>query len=566
MNVELYKPLPLHPASAVAAPAPRSRRAQVRQPLLIGLALACGILLGANPFRPSSQNPDGTSRGYLKFKEVLSYVDRDYVDSVDAEQLSDYAIGRLLERLDPHSLFIPARQQEQSTVFLQSDFDGVGAEVNIFHDTVTVVAPFSGGPAEQAGLQAGDRLLAINGQGVSGKQASLEHVLALLRGPRGSRVQLQVMQRRQRVPLVLLVTRNRIPNHSVEAAYLLDQQTGYLKVSRFASGTFDEFKQALGDLRRQGMTQLVLDLRGNPGGYLDRATKMADEFIGGTRKIVYTDGKGDQYDTQVFSRVAGEFEQGPLVVLVDEGSASAAEVVAGALQDHDRALIVGRRTFGKGLVQQPIALNDGSELRLTIARYYTPSGRSIQKSYRKGIESYEQDMADRERRGEFEHADSIPVADSLRYRTAHGRTVYGGGGITPDLFVTRDPAAQAPYYAALQSRNLIREFALNFYQDHRAELAAMRFEEFDKVFQLDNQQLQLLAAIAAKEGVRASATDQSRCAPLLRNQLKALVARNAYGPTAYYQVLAQQDAALQQARRALQNGAALLNQELTALK
>jgi len=565
MNVKLFKSPPRRVAPIPPPPPPRNRRSQVRQPFLIGLALACGILLGANPFRPSNQNPDGTARGYLKFKEVLSYVDRDYVDTVDTEELSDYAISRLLERLDPHSVFIPARQQEQSSAFLQSDFDGVGAEVNVFHDTVTVVSPLSGGPAEQAGLQPGDRLLAINGQAITGKQASLDHVLAMLRGPRGSRVQLQVLQRRQRIPLMLLVTRNRIPNNSIEVGYMLDSKTGYIKVSRFASGTFDEFKQALGDLRRQGMSQLVLDLRGNPGGYLDRATKMADEFIGGTRKIVYTDGKGDQYDTQVYSRTVGEFEEGALVVLVDEGSASAAEVVAGALQDHDRALIVGRRTFGKGLVQQPISLNDGSELRLTIARYYTPSGRSIQKSYQHGLESYEQDMANRQRHGEFMHADSIHFADSLRYRTDHGRTVYGGGGIMPDLFVPRDEQALSPYYAQLQNLNLVREFALNFYQDHQAELAAMRFGEFDKIFQINDKQLQLLAALAAKEGVRASATNQNRCAPLLRNQLKALVARSAYGTTAYYQVLEQHDTALQQACRALQNGSAILTQNLTAV-
>ncbi|WP_223284926.1 S41 family peptidase [Hymenobacter qilianensis] len=226
--------------------------------------------------------------------------------------------------------------------------------------------------------------MAVNGEAVSGVRMTTELVYSKLRGPRASRVQIQVHRRGLPKPLNVTVTRERVPNNSVEVAYMVDNQTGYIKVSRFANNTYEEFKQALGDLRRQGMSRLVLDLRGNPGGYLDRATKMADEFIAGTRKIVYTDGKGDQYDTQTYSRVLGEFEEGPLVVLVDEGSASAAEVVAGALQDHDRALLVGRRTFGKGLVQQPIALNDGSELRLTIARYYTPSGRSIQKSYQGG--------------------------------------------------------------------------------------------------------------------------------------------------------------------------------------
>jgi carboxyl-terminal processing protease len=525
----------------------------------LALVLAGGMLVGANPFKPSGQNPDSTSRGYLKFKEILSYVDRDYVDSVDAEALSDYAIGRMLERLDPHSVFIPAKEQTKASAFLQSDFDGVGVEFNIFRDTVTVVAPVSGGPAAQAGLRPGDQLLAVNGEAVSGVHITTELMNSKLRGPRASRVQLQLQRRGSLKPLMVLVTRERVPNHSVDVAYMVDNQTGYIKVSRFANNTYDEFKQALGDLRRQGMSRLVLDLRGNPGGYLDRATKMADEFIAGTRKIVYTDGKGDQYDTQVYSRTLGEFEEGPLVVLVDEGSASAAEVVAGALQDHDRALVVGRRTFGKGLVQQPIALNDGSELRLTIARYYTPSGRSIQKSYSAGHAEYEQELTKRQRHGEYFHADSIHFADSLRYRTMHGRTVYGGGGIMPDLFVPRDTTAFSGYFRRLQSRNLIREFALKFYQNHQAELEGLRFEQFNTSFHITDSQLQALSALAARSGLATDAAGLRRAAPLLRTQLKAHIARSAYGKDAYYVVLAEQDVEFQQALRAIDTSTAQLS-------
>ncbi|GGG38138.1 S41 family peptidase [Hymenobacter glacieicola] len=547
MNIE-----PTDSPRPALEPVPQNSRRQVRQPWLLALALACGVLLGANPFRPSDQNPDLTARGYLKFKEILSYVDRDYVDSVNAEELSDYAISRMLERLDPHSVFIPAKQQQQASSFLQSDYDGIGVEFNLFRDTVTVVAPLSDGPAERAGLQPGDRILAVNGQRVSGMHTTTEQMFSKLRGPRGSNVLLQVLRRGQARPLNVQVTRNRIPNSSVDVAYMVDNQTGYIKVSRFASGTYDEFKSALGDLRRQGLARLVLDLRGNPGGYLDRATKMADEFIGGTKKIVYTDGKGDQYDTQTFSRVVGDFEEGALVVLVDEGSASAAEVLAGALQDHDRALLVGRRTFGKGLVQQPIALNDGSELRLTIARYYTPSGRSIQKSYRGGLAAYEQELQNRQRHGEFFHADSIHFADSLRFRTAHGRAVYGGGGIMPDLFVPRDTTAHSAYYTRLQSLNLVREFALTYYQEHKAELEALRFDQFNHNFHISDVQLQQLATKAARDGVPQNSADMRRSAVLLRNQLKALIARSAYGKSAYYQVLNQEDAEMQHALRAIQ--------------
>ncbi|WP_262386191.1 S41 family peptidase [Hymenobacter sp. BT491] len=544
-------------------PKPRTSRRPMRQPLLLAVALACGVLLGANPFRPSSQNPDATSRGYLKFKEILSYVDRDYVDTVDAEQLSDYAISRMLERLDPHSVYIPAQEEQKVSAFLQNDFDGVGVEFNLFRDTATVIAPLNGGPAEQAGLQTGDRILAVNGTRVTGIHVTMDQMFGLLRGPRGSNVQLQVLRRHQSQPITVSVTRSRIPNSSVEVAYMVDNQTGYIKITRFASGTYDDFKQALGDLKRQGLSRLVLDLRGNPGGYLDRATKLADEFISGTRKLVYTDGKGDQYDTQTYSRVLGEFEEGPLVVLVDEGSASAAEVVAGALQDHDRALIVGRRTFGKGLVQQPITLADGSELRLTIARYYTPSGRSIQKSYRNGLAAYEKDLTERARHGEYFHADSIHFADSLRFRTDHGRTVYGGGGIMPDLFVPRDTMAASSYFTRLQGRNMLREFALNFYQDHKTELEGMRFEQFKSTFQISDTQLQSLAARAAHEGITTNATCLRRCSPLLRNQLKAYIARSAYGKTAYFQVLHDRDPEMQQALHAVGDGVTLLAQGLT---
>ncbi|KUG09988.1 peptidase S41 [Solirubrum puertoriconensis] len=536
----------------------RSVWARWRQPILLSAALACGVLLGANPFRPSEQNPDATARGYLKFKEILSYVDREYVDSVNAEELSDYAIKRLLERLDPHSTYIPAKEQQQAAAFLQSDYDGVGVEFNLFRDTVTVVSPLSGGPAEQAGMQPGDRILAVDGQNVSGQHYTTDHVFARLRGPRGSTVRLLLLRRGQTRPMMFALTRNRIPNSSVDVAYLIDEQTGYIKVSRFAAGTYDEFKAALGRLRREGMEKLVLDLRGNPGGYLDRATKVADEFIAGTRKIVYTDGKGDQYDSQTFSRVLGEFEDGQLVVLVDEGSASASEVLAGALQDHDRALLVGRRTFGKGLVQQPITLNDGSELRLTIARYYTPSGRSIQKPYRNGVAAYDRELQERYARGEAFHADSVHFAPELRFRTSHGRTVYGGGGIMPDLFVPRDTLVNNRYYARLQAANVVREFALNLYQQHRPELEQMTQQQFARTFEVSDVQLQALAARGAQDGVRTDAASLRRSAAALRVQLKALVARSAYGKDAYYAVMRDQDLELQQALRALQNGSTKL--------
>ena len=534
------------------------RRAGLRQILMLLLAMGCGVLVANNPFRPSSENPDATARGYLRFKEILSYVDRDYADSVDTEGLADYAVTQMLEKLDPHSVYIPARDREKTDSFLQSDYDGVGIEFNLFRDTMTVVAPLSGGPAEQAGVQPGDQILSLGGKRVSGAHLSTARLSELLRGPRGSSLTMELRRRHLAQPLRLSIARSRIANSSIDAAYLVDEQTGYIKVSRFASNTYDEFKAALVDLRRQGLTRLVLDLRGNPGGYLDRATRLADEFIGGSRKIVYTDGKGEQYDSQTYAKVAGEFEEGALVVLVDEGSASAAEVVAGALQDHDRAILVGRRTFGKGLVQQPISLSDGGELRLTIARYYTPAGRSIQKPYGANYAEYSADVANRAAHGELQSADSIHFAKGLRFRTDHGRPVYGGGGIMPDVFVPRDSVAHSAYYTRLLAHGVARAFALNFYQGHKAELEGLRFEQFNATFRISDAQLLSLAAQAAQDGVKADPATVRRCAPLLRNQLKAYIARSAYGLVPYYTVLREQDAELQRALHAVSDSTAQL--------
>jgi carboxyl-terminal processing protease len=530
----------------------------LRQALGLLLAVGCGALLSSQFFRPSSDNPDGTARGYLRFKEILSYVDRDYADTVDTEALADYAVGQMLEKLDPHSVYIPARDREKTDAFLQGDYEGVGIEFNLARDTMTVVAPLSGGPAEQAGVQPGDQVLTLAGRRVSGARLSNAQLMQLMRGPKGSSVVLELRRRGVLRPISLTLARSRIPNNSVEAAYLVDPETGYIKVNRFAASTYDDFKIALAELRRQGLSRLVLDLRGNPGGYLDRATRLADEFIAGSRKIVYTEGKGEQYDTQTYARVAGEFEEGSLVLLVDEGSASAAEVVAGALQDHDRALLVGRRTFGKGLVQQPIPLSDGGELRLTIARYYTPCGRSIQKPYGASYAEYSHDLAEREKRGELASADSNHFAKALRYRTDHGRPVYGGGGIMPDIFVARDSLLHSAYFTRLQGKGLLRAFALTFYQQHKAELEGLRFEQFNSTFRINDLQLAALAEQATRDGVRAEPAAARRCAPLLRNHLKAYIARSAYGLVPYYTVLREHDPELQRALTAVNDSTVML--------
>lgn len=533
---------------------------QIRLPLFLAVALAAGILIGSSSFRGSTQGAQATAKGYLKFRDILSYVDRDYVDSVDIETLSDFAISRMLEKLDPHTTYIPAAEMDMARSYLEGDYEGIGVEFNIFRDTMLVIAPLSGGPAAAAGLQAGDKILKVDGRNVAGVGITTQEIFEKLRGPKGTKVNLTIKRKDKKSPINFVVARHRIPTVSIDVSYMVDDLTGYIKVNRFAANTYDEFKVALVKLKKAGMQRLVLDLRGNPGGYMDRATKMADEFIGGNKKIVYTEGKGSKYDSETYARVKGEFEEGLLVVLIDEGSASASEILAGALQDNDRALVVGRRSFGKGLVQMPISLNDGSELRLTISRYYTPSGRSIQKPYAAGAEDYELDISKRYERGEYFHPDSIHFVDSLKYKTANGRTVYGGGGIMPDVFVPRDTALLTNYLNQLNAKNLVREFALNYYRDHEKELKKMNFQDFRASFAVTDNMLQQLVKEAAALQIKYKPAEFNRSKGLIKNNIKAYIARNTFGPEGSFPIIHDQDEEFQQALKQLNQAEALHRQ------
>lgn len=520
---------------------------QVKLPLYIGVALVVGVLLGATTFSPSPNNPQGTARSYLKFRDILSYIDRDYVDSVDVEELTDYAITEMLERLDPHTAYIPADELALARSYLEGDFDGIGVEFNIFKDTIYVISPLSGGPSEAAGIQAGDKIIKVDGENVAGTGINNEGVFKRLRGPKGTKVNLTIKREPLKKLLQFTIVRSKIPTSSVDVSYMVDKETGYLKVSRFSANTFDEFADAMKKLQGKGMERLILDLRGNPGGYMEHAIQMADEFISGKKLIVYTDGKGERYDSKTFAERRGMFEQNPLIVLIDEGSASASEIVAGALQDNDRALIVGRRSFGKGLVQMPIPLNDGSELRLTISRYYTPSGRSIQKPYGKGMEDYQMDILNRFENGEYFHPDSTLFVDSLKYETRSGRAVYGGGGIMPDVFVPRDTTELSEYLSQLYNKNIIREYTLNYYRTHRAELEKMPLDKFRKSFEVTDKMLQQVVQMARAAGVDYNDAEFRRSKNLLRNNLKAFIARSVYGNEGFFPVLHESDEEFQQA-------------------
>jgi carboxyl-terminal processing protease len=507
----------------------RNSRSVVRLPIIIGLTLAAGMLIGSTFFSGGKSLTD-VAKNSAKFREVLMYIENNYVDSVNTQELVDYSISKMLEKLDPHTAYFNSEEATAARSQLESGFDGIGVEFNIYNDTVYVVTPLSGGPSEAAGIQSGDRILTVNKEKLSGPGVTNAQVYKLLRGKRGSKVDLAIERVGLKDKMNFAVLRDRIPTYSVDAAYMVDKEIGYIKVSRFSETTFDEFKSALATLKSDGLKKLILDLRGNPGGYMERATSMADEFIAGDKLLVYTEGKDSRFDRKTRSHVQGAFEQGPVIVLVDEGSASASEILAGALQDHDRALVVGRRSYGKGLVQMPIKLSDNSELRLTISRYFTPSGRSIQKPYEMGKgEDYSQDLSHRYESGELFFADSIKFDKSKVYKTDGGRKVYGGGGITPDIFVPRDTLTNSKYLFELYSKNIIREYALRYANENAKKIEKQSFKEFLASFEVTDAMLAELVKDASKSGIKPNEKELKISKPVIVSQTKAIIGRYVYG-------------------------------------
>ncbi|MES2794792.1 MAG: S41 family peptidase [Bacteroidota bacterium] len=504
---------------------PNNSERVVKLPIIISLSLAAGLFIGATLFG-GQLRLGSLIKGYNKYKEVLSLIESSYVDSVDTDTLVDFSIRKMLEKLDPHTSYFSASEATFARSPLEAGFDGIGVEFNIYQDTVVVVSPLSGGPSEAAGIQSGDKILKADSIVLTGPKLNSELIFKALRGKQGSEVKLSIKRNSQKKPLSFLIKRDRIPSFSVSAGYLLDAKTGLIKVDRFSETTFKEFKTTLKSLKNQGMKQLILDLRGNPGGYMDRATDMVDEFLEGKKLIVYTDGKGTQYDKKTYSGNQGIFEEGSVVVLVDEGSASASEIVAGSLQDNDRALIVGRRSFGKGLVQMPVNLSDGSEIRLTISRYYTPSGRCVQKPYTLGDEEgYEKDYEARLKSGEFFNADSIHNNKNQKFKTAKGRIVYGGGGVTPDVFVSRDTSYYSPMLYDIWGRSTIRTYAMEFVKNNKATLNNYNFGSFAKGFEITEKMYADLLNMAKKDGVKVTDKDQNLSKKYIQLQAKASIAR-----------------------------------------
>lgn len=485
----------------------------------------------------SRNTSDNIGTNSIKFREVLGYIQRDYVDVVNTDTLTDHAIISLLDDLDPHSIYVPVSDMEESKIQLENNFEGIGVEFDIVRDSICVVMPLSGGPSEQAGIEAGDRIIEINKENVAGVGINTNGVRQRLRGVKGTNVNIKVWRPSRNKNLTFKLIRDKIPSNSVEVAYMVNTITGYIKVSRFTLSTDQEVHDALLKLKANGMKQLMLDLRDNAGGYMGAAIKMADEFLAGTKLIVYTKGKNPLNDMRYEAGIRGEFEHGSLIVLVNEGSASASEIVSGALQDQDRALVVGRRTFGKGLVQAPIELQDGSELRLTIARYYIPSGRCIQKPYEKGSkEAYFMDMNNRYRSGEMFFADSVKIADTLKFKTAAGRLVYGGGGIVPDYFIANDTTVYTDYLVQLYNQNIIREYALSYSLKNKKELSTSTLSQFQQNFQVTDAMIADINTTAQKANITIDAKDFKRSEAFLRNQVKAWIARNIWKEEGFYTV------------------------------
>ncbi|WP_215223437.1 S41 family peptidase [Echinicola shivajiensis] len=515
---------------------PKNTKAQIRLPIILALAISAGIWIGATFAEPQSDGNDLKAALY-KLQEIITYIDRDYVDTVNTTQLVEHGIEKMLEELDPHSSYIPAKDAELAQSQLDGEFDGIGVEFGILRDTIYVVAPLTGGPSEKLGIQSGDQIIKVDGETVAGTGVTNRDVFDLLRGPKGSVVNVAIKRKNNKDLIDYAITRDKIPQYSINASYMINDEVGYIKITRFAATTYDEFKESLMDLKAQGMSKLVLDLQGNPGGYMGAAINVADEILADNALIVSQKGKVNRYNQKAFAMRPGLFEDGSVVVLINEGSASASEIVAGALQDNDRGLIVGRRSFGKGLVQMPIDLADGAELRLTIARYYTPSGRSIQKPYGENSEEYSMDWINRFEHGEFFSADSIEFNDSLKYQTTKGRTVYGGGGIMPDYFVPMDTSMTSAYVNRLFGTDSHREFILDYLEKNKNKFEDMSFEDYYNNFEVSDKMLQQLIAIGERNKLEFDEKSFNKSKSYLKTLLKAHMGRNIYDDNAFYKVI-----------------------------
>ena len=522
----------------------------------MGKQFALGVILGWMVAAPAwSQQSDFEEQGQ-KFNTLLYYMDQLYVEDTDMESLVETAIVNMLEEMDPHSVYIPAEELKAADEPLNGNFEGVGIQFNIFRDTIMVVSPISGGPSEKLGIMAGDRIVTVDGEVVAGTGVTNKDVQRLLKGPKGTLVTVGIKRGNDPELLTFEIIRDKIPIYSVDASFMVAPGIGYVKVNRFSKSTMSELYKAFAKLKQAGMEDLILDLQGNGGGMLRTAIQMADEFLSEQKLIVYTEGRSFPRD-DTYARIPGRFEQGRLVVLIDQGSASASEIVSGAVQDWDRGLIVGRRSFGKGLVQRPVNLPDGSAVRLTVQKYYTPAGRCIQKPYDEGVDAYRMEKFDRYETGEMMSLDSLDLPDSLKYETRlRGRTVYGGGGIVPDVFVPLDTTDNSAYFSSILRKGLDNRYALTYVDSLRAELEAAYPTEdtFLEAFEVTDAMLDAFHAFAAAEGVKFNEEDWSKSGDAIALRLKAMMGRNLLEQSTFYRVISGLNESLERAIEILQDG------------
>lgn len=521
---------------------------------LIPLVLAVGVIGGMFIGKHASFHK--VSPEEEKLRIIMDLIDQQYVDKINTDSLLDKAIPDILASLDPHSVYIPASELAATNDDLESSFGGVGVMFQILNDTVNVIEVVAGGPAESVGLQPGDLILEADGKKLSGVNATSDEVFSSLRGKEGTKVKISVKRKSSAKPIPYEITRGEIPSNSVDAVYMIDDGIGYVKVSKFARNTYNEFFTALGELKSKGASKFIVDLRGNSGGFMDQAIFMANEFLPSGRMIVYTKGRTPENETVAVSDGSGHFQDSEIVVLTNEYSASASEIFAGAIQDNDRGLVVGRRTFGKGLVQNQIALPDSSAVRLTVARYYTPSGRSIQKEYKRGKDGkYELDIIDRYNHGEFYSSDSIRLDKSKEFMTTGGRKVFGGGGIMPDIFVPEDTTGYTSYYIEANNMGLIQKFARDMSDSYRPMMKGSRSKEsMSRIMARDGSLLTAFVDYASAKGLPARWYYINKSKDLLLNQIKACIARDLVGYDAFIEILNEKDPAVAEALEDLRSG------------
>lgn len=519
-------------------------------PLAIAISVIVGIFVGffmPNPFARFNSDEN------RKLNTILTLIEENYVDdSIKTNDLVESAIPAILANLDPHSSYLPAKELIAAQEELEGKFSGIGVQFQLSNDTIVIIEVIPGGPSDRAGLIAGDRIVSIEGEPCTGNTTDANKVKEKLRGARGSKVTIGVMRESNKSPLSFTITRGDVPINSVDAFYMYDRTTGYVKVTQFGRNTYNEFVRALQALKNQGAKRFMIDLRENGGGYLEMAILMANEFLPNDRLIVSTKGRYRRDDASAYSDGRGQFQDEELVVLIDEFSASASEIFAGAIQDNDRGLIVGRRSFGKGLVQKQIDLFDKSALRLTIARYYTPSGRCIQKPYKNGEIVYENDILDRYSNGEIYSKDSIKIDKSKIFHTTTGRKVYGGGGIIPDLFVPADTTGASPYYREVANKGLIQEYALAYVTAHRAALKKMKdYKELLRNLPASDQIINDFVRFAANKGVPARWQYIHQSQDLITSLIKAFISRDIFGQNAFYPIFNRIDTTIDAAIKAL---------------